>query len=178
MGENKLAGELGITRQQALDLTAAYFKAFPLIKRTLDFLSEFGIKHGYCKTPAPFFRKRWFPFWHLSKWKIPYHLGGVEYDSNLGAIGRQSSNQPIQGCSADVTKQALVFIYEWKRANGLNDKIKLKLQVHDQITTTCDDDIKEMWKLQMDKLMCDAAKVVIPSGILRSETNITSFWTK
>lgn len=97
MGEMKLAATLKITLQEAKNLTAQYFKAFPKIGGVLKFLNDFGIKNGYSKTPAPFFRKRWYPFWKLSQYKIPYHLNGVEYDSNLGAIGRQSANHPIQG---------------------------------------------------------------------------------
>jgi hypothetical protein len=52
------------------------------------------------------------------------------------------------------------------------------LNVHDQLTTACTEDIAEWWKVEFDKLMCEAAKIVIPSGLLKAETNISDVWTK
>lgn len=69
-------------------------------------------------------------------------------------------------------------MYEWIRANKYQEKIHIVAQIHDQVTTICHKDLAEMWKNKMDELMCEAAKVVIPSGILRADTNITNFWTK
>jgi DNA polymerase I-like protein with 3'-5' exonuclease and polymerase domains len=179
MGEMKLAATLKITVPEAASLTAQYFKAFPKIGGILKFLSEFGIKNGFSKTPAPFFRKRWYPFWQMVKFKIPYHLNGVEYDSTLGAIGRQSSNAPIQGCNADITKQALVLMYNWIRQNELQDKIYIVAQIHDQLTSICHESVVDIWKPKMDELMCEAAKVVIPTGILVADTQVTGqIWTK
>lgn len=70
------------------------------------------------------------------------------------------------------------MIYEWIRENKYQDKIHVVAQVHDQVTTICHESLAEMWKLKMDELMCDAAKIVLPSGLLRAETNITDCWTK
>lgn len=85
------------TLQEAKNLMETYFQTFPKIKAVLKYLSDYGIKNGFSKTPAPFFRKRWYPFWKHSQYRVGTHLAGIEYDSNLGAIGRQSSNHPIQG---------------------------------------------------------------------------------
>lgn len=52
------------------------------------------------------------------------------------------------------------------------------MQVHDQIDTICHKDYAEVWQKQMTILMEDAAKVVIPSGLLTSETNISDKWEK
>jgi len=173
-----LSLKLKISMNEATALMNKYFKAFPKIAGVLKYLSEFGIKYGYSKTPAPFFRKRWYPFWKFSEYRIPYHLSGVQKDPNLAAIGRQSSNHPIQGCNADVTKLALVKIYEWIRENGYQDRIHIVAQIHDQVTTICHKDVSEMWKVKMDELMCIAAKMVLPSGLLKAETCISDCWTK
>ena len=178
MGEMKLSRTLRISLEEATTLMNKYFKAFPEIKRALTSLANFGIKNGYCRTPYPFFRKRWFPTWELSKNNIDIHLSGIEYDKTLGSIGRQAGNQPIQGCSADIMKQALVMAYRWIRENGYREKVQLRLQIHDAGVTACTDDLVEMWKEQFDKLMCDAAKVVIPSGILKADTGVSKVWTK
>ena len=84
----------------------------------------------------------------------------------------------IQGACADITKQALITIYNYIRDEGLTERIYLVAQVHDQVTTICDDDLKDWWRDKMDELMCEAAKVVIPTGILKAETAVSPFWTK
>lgn len=71
-----------------------------------------------------------------------------------------------------------MLMYKWLREHNLQDVIHLVLQVHDQITTVCDDSVKEMWKEQMDKLMCDAGKIVVKNGLLKADTQITKMWTK
>lgn len=178
MAEMKLSRELRISLQEATSLMDKYFTAFPKIRGTLKYLSEFGIKNGYARTPLPFLRKRWFPNWQLAKHAIQIHLSGIDYDSTLGSIGREAGNHPIQGACADITKQALVYIYRWVRANGYKDKIQLRLQIHDAVLTACLDDLAEMWNKKLDELMCEAAKVVIPSGILKADTAISKQWTK
>lgn len=97
-------------------------------------------------------------------------------------IINRAEDKELQGnyklCNADLTKQALVDIYEWIRANGYQDRIFIVAQIHDQITTICHKSVSGMWKIKMDELMCEAAKVVIPTGILKVDVQITPFWTK
>lgn len=80
--------------------------------------------------------------------------------------------------SGDITKLALVYIRHYININKLNDKIKVVMQVHDQIDTICHKDLVVKWKNTMTELMERAAKVVIPSGLLTSETKITDKWEK
>lgn len=178
MTEIKLAGELGISVKEAMALIKEYFSAFPSIRATLEFLGNFGLQNGYIMTLAPFFRKRWFPYW--SQWRnyIEPHMMGVKYVPTLGEIERASKNAPIQGSSADITKCAMVLIRNHIRDNNLWDMIKLRAQVHDQVTTTSKKTMSKEWRSTMDQLMVEAAKIVIPTGILKAETNITPYWTK
>lgn len=87
-------------------------------------------------------------------------------------------NKMIQGCGADIMKLAMVLVRAWIYDNGYQDRIRIVGQVHDQLTTICKRDVAEMWKVQMTQLMEDAALVVIPSGILKADTNISITWTK
>lgn len=178
MSEIKLSGELGITVKEALQLTAEYFRAFPAIKRTLEFLGNFGLQNGYIQTLAPFYRKRWFPYWKEWRNYVDAHIMGVKYIPTLGEIERASKNHPIQGSSADIAKCAMVLVREYIRDHDLWDDIRLCAQVHDQVTTIARDTIKEQWKDTFDLLMKDAGRIVIPTGILRADTNITPVWTK
>lgn len=177
MGEMKLAGTINVTLPEAKALIDQYFRVFPTIGNTLKFLGNFGVKNGYIQTIAPFFRKRWFPFWKFAKSRIGSHLAG-QYDGTLGEIERASKNAPIQGCGADLMKLAMVLVRAWIYDNGYQDRIKIVAQVHDQLTTTCKREVAEMWKVQMTVLMEEAARVVIPSGILKADTNISATWTK
>jgi DNA polymerase I-like protein with 3'-5' exonuclease and polymerase domains len=177
MSDMKLSGTLKITLPEAKLLTEQYFKAFPKIGATLKYLGEFGVKNGYIQTISPMFRKRWFPFWKFAKGRINMHLAG-QYDQTLGTIERAAKNQPVQGTGADMMKLAMVLVRRWIYTNGYKDSIKLVAQVHDQLTTICKQNLSEMWKVKFDELMQEAAKVFIPSGILKADTQISNCWTK
>jgi DNA polymerase I-like protein with 3'-5' exonuclease and polymerase domains len=178
MSHFKLASTLKIPLKEAETLIEDYFKAFPKIKQILNYLTRFGITKGYIQTLAPFFRKRRFPTWHYSKSNIENHLSGVQYDSNLGSIGRQSSNMPIQGSGADLMKWTMWLVYKYLRENNLTDKVHMVACVHDQLTTTCTSDFSEKWAKELDALMCEGALKVVTSGILKADTQCSQYWTK
>lgn len=178
MSEIKLAGELDITVPEAMALIRRYFTVFPAIGRTLTFLGEYGVTNGVIMTIAPFFRKRWFPHWAgYTPW-IEAHIKGIKYVPVLGEIERASKNHPIQGTGADMMKLAMVLVRNYIRDNNLRDTIKLACQVHDQLDTVCKDAYTEQWKVKLDELMCEAALLIIPTGILKADTQISSVWTK
>jgi len=178
MSQYKLASTLKCTVKEAEKLIDDYFKTFPQIKRTLQSFGVFGVQNGYTQTLNPIFRKRWFPTWDMYKTEVETHVKGIQFNTALGRIERQSKNHPIQGSGADIIKLAMWKTYKYIRDNNLQDKIHLLLNVHDQLTTACTEDIAEWWKVEFDKLMCEAAKIVIPSGLLKAETNISDVWTK
>ena len=85
---------------------------------------------------------------------------------------------PIQGGSGDITKLALVLMRRYINDNKLNDKVKLVMQVHDQIDTICHNSYANTWQKEMTRIMEDAAKIVIPSGLLTSDSNVSTKWEK
>jgi DNA polymerase I-like protein with 3'-5' exonuclease and polymerase domains len=178
MSQFKLAGELKISVKEAEDLIARYFTTFPSIGKCLTNLGGYGVQLGYIKTLAPFNRKRWFPEWDKVQDRVEYHIKRIQYNGILGTIERASKNLPIQGSCADMMKYALVLIRRYINDNGLRHKVKLVMQVHDQATTECHKDFAEEWKEIMTRLMEKAAKLIITSGILRADTNISPVWTK
>jgi DNA polymerase I-like protein with 3'-5' exonuclease and polymerase domains len=179
MTKFKLAGTLQITVKQAQDLIDEYFSTFPAIGRVLDFLGDFGIKNGWVPTMGPFYRRRYYPNHRLySEHEIAAHLAGVVNIPELARIGRQSKNHPIQGTSADIVKVAMWIVRDYIRENNLRDIVKFQMQVHDQITTKCVNSFVDEWKPILDRLMRDAAKLVIPTGILVADTQSSPVWTK
>lgn len=104
----------------------------------------------------------------------------AQYHPGLGEIERASKNMPIQGTSADITKLALCMLY-WEIFDGpelLVDKVRLVMQVHDQVDSNSKEDYAPVWAKRQTELMEEAAKFIIPSGLLKAETTITSRWEK
>lgn len=176
--EYKLSGELGISLKEAKALIQLYFSKLPRIEAMFKFLGEFTLLNGYTMTLAPFNRKRWFPFWRENRTYVEAHISGIKYNPSLGEMQKAGMNHPIQGTAADITKVAMVLVRNYIRENKLQDKVKIVCQVHDQIDTICLEEMAQEWKLKLQELMEQAACVVIPSGILKSEVNISPFWTK
>lgn len=178
MTEYRLAAMLRISVKEARALIDDYFKAMPAIGKTMTFLGRYGVRNGFIKTLAPFFRKRWFPEWKERQKYIDEHISDIRPDRVLSSIEKQSKNQPIQGTSADITKIAICMVMWELDEKNLHDTVKLVLQVHDQLDTVCRDDHAEQWKPRLTELMEEAAMVVIPTGLLKAETTITHVWSK
>jgi DNA polymerase I-like protein with 3'-5' exonuclease and polymerase domains len=168
MSEFRLAGAEKISVLEAKELIDNYFKAFPSIGGLLTNLGRFGVHFGYIMTPAPYYRKRYYDYW-AEKRSSEYWMGKVE---------RASKNMPIQGCAADMMKTALVLMRWYIKDHSIRDRVKLVCQVHDQQVTEAREDYADEWRPIMDKLMCDAAKFIIPSGLLTADTQITDKWQK
>lgn len=170
MGANKLAETVSISKDDAEELIADYFRAFPKIGEFLSLLGNFGTKNGYIRTFKPFKRRRWFTNWY------PKMYNSRNKTTEFSSIERASKNQPIQGASADMTKLALIYIHEEIQKKDL--PVKIVMTVHDQIDTICSKDYSEQWKQLMTELMEKAAKVVIPNGLLKADTHISATWEK
>lgn len=75
-------------------------------------------------------------------------------------------------------KLAMWQTYKYIRDHNLTEKVHILLNVHDQLTTEAQTDFAEEWKEIFDSLMVEAGKIIVTSGILKAETNISSVWTK
>lgn len=171
MGPFKLADTLQITKKQAQDLIEKYFTEFPNIRAFLEKLGTYGKRNGYIQTFAPFYRRRWFDSWY------PKMYDDRSKMMELGSIERASKNTPIQGSSADMTKLALIYIHR-EIEESWSDTVKIIMTVHDQIDCVCKEDVAEAWSVKMTELMEKAAKVIIPNGLLKADTNISKTWEK
>jgi len=167
----KLSDTLQISLPDSEKLIEKYFKSFPNIHKFLKALGNYGKHFGHIKTYSPYGRIRWFDDWSP---RMKYQKTSMK---TLGRIERASKNTPIQGTGADMTKRALVLIREeinkkWK------DSVKLVMTVHDQIDTVCIKSVADEWAQRMTQLMEESAKEILPSGLLKADTNITSCWEK
>ncbi len=171
MGPFKLADTLQISKGEAEALIEKYFTEFPNIRDFLQTLGTFGTRNGYITTFKPFKRRRWFDNWFPKIWNDRSMF------QEFGSIERASKNTPIQGSSADMTKLALIYIHR-EIQESWSDTVKIVMTVHDQIDCVCREDVAEAWSVRMTELMEKAAKVIIPNGLLKADTNISATWEK
>ena len=171
MGPFKLADTLQISKAEAEDLIEKYFTEFPNIRDFLTKLGTFGTRNGYITTFKPFKRRRWFDTWFPKIWDDRSKM------QEFGSIERASKNTPIQGSSADMTKLALIYIHREIQESWSND-VKIVMTVHDQIDTICKQEVADAWAVKMTELMEKAAKIIIPNGLLKADTNISATWEK
>lgn len=173
----KLASTLRIPVQEAKKIIEDYFKVLPQLKKTLDYLGNFGVQNGYIQTIYPYYRRRFFPNHIFYTRFIDGHISGVQYHPGLGEIQRASMNMPIQGTGGEILKVSMFKLYNYIHDNNLSDKVHMIMEVHDSIECAVRDDYTAEWSIIQSQLMEDAAKVLIPSGILKTDISVTERWS-
>jgi len=129
MGVNALQKNLGTDRQTAQKFYDDYFATFNVLAEYLDKVKAEVARKGYTETL--FGRRRYFEGINSS---LPFIRASAE---------RMAINAPIQGTQADVTKLAMVKIDEYLQKEKLEDKVKLLLQIHDEVIYEVDEDLVE-----------------------------------
>jgi DNA polymerase-1 len=121
MGVNALRANLGasVTRAEAAEYLEDYFKTFSGVTAWIEKTKAFVHKHGYVETL--YGRRRYFP-------GIKSTLPGV-----VAAAERAAVNAPMQGTQADIIKLAMIEADTMIEREGLRDRVKLLLQVHDEL---------------------------------------------
>jgi DNA polymerase I-like protein with 3'-5' exonuclease and polymerase domains len=102
----------GWTKEEAERITLLYHEGAPFVRTTMDKVSDIIVKRGYIKTLAG-------RHCHLQAYN-----GRIDTRSAYKGF-----NKLIQGSASDMTKKALVMLYE----QGLLEVFPLYLMVHDEI---------------------------------------------
>ncbi|OGY32526.1 MAG: hypothetical protein A3A57_00260 [Candidatus Woykebacteria bacterium RIFCSPLOWO2_01_FULL_41_12] len=164
-GATSLSSQIGLSVEESKKLLDVYFSTYKKVKRWLDDMGKKAVRYGSVRTIGG--RRRLFT--------IP-DKADPDYEKGVAAIERQGKNMPIQGTSADITKYALVFIYE--------EIIKKKLDahlihnVHDEIVVEAREDIvDEVAKLVEDN-MVKAGKKLLVKVPVKVDVHISSCWEK
>ena len=141
-----LGQRLGIPTNEASEILAAYFSAFPSVRSFMDEIVEKTRETGYTETL--FGRRRPIPDLNSPNYRVRQ------------AAERQAMNAPIQGLAADIFKIALVEIDRALAALGAQSS--LVLQVHDEVILEVhpeeSKEIQEMTVLTMS----EAAQLRVP----------------
>jgi DNA polymerase-1 len=131
MGVTALQTNLKCTRPEAQQFLNDYFATFTGLAQYLDRVKSEAGRNAY--TTTYFGRRRYF---EGLKSKIPYVVAMAE---------RMAINAPIQGTEADIIKLAMVNIYKWIKSEGLENNVRLLLQVHDELVFEIKEDkVKEV----------------------------------
>jgi len=119
MGVNTLKDNLGSDRKTAQEFYNKYFTIYTGLANYLENIKKNAAETGFTRT---FFgRRRYFEGF---KSKLPFIRATAE---------RMAINAPIQGTSADLIKFAMVKIDQYIKDNKLQDKVRLILQIHDEV---------------------------------------------
>jgi DNA polymerase-1 len=112
-----LGQRLNIPTEEAAQILAAYFEAFPNVKAYMDRTVKESRMRGYTETL--FGRRRPIPELLSSNYRIRQ------------AGERQAMNAGIQGLAADIFKVALIRLDHGLESGGFQSR--LTLQVHDEV---------------------------------------------
>ncbi len=115
-GANGLSETLGISRTEASEIIARYFKRFSGVKQFMESVVLEGVEKGYVETL--FGRRRYLP--ELRSQNQMLRRAGE----------RAAVNAPIQGTASDLVKLAMIKLFEAM-------PIPLLLQVHDELLFEC-----------------------------------------
>jgi DNA polymerase-1 len=113
-----LGNQLGISKQEAGEYIATYFKRFPGIKDYMEATKRQAHERGFVETV---FGRR-------------IHLPEIntKNPSMRGFLERAAINAPIQGSAADIIRRAMIRMPAALKAAGLGSA-RMLLQVHDEL---------------------------------------------
>lgn len=119
MGVNALRQNLNCSREEAQKFYDEYFREFEGMARYVEEIKEVVRKRGYTTTVLG--RRRYFP-------QINSPLEYVAKEAERMAV-----NAPLQGMAADLIKMAMVKLDGIFNEQGLKNKARLLLQIHDEL---------------------------------------------
>ncbi|NTW44220.1 MAG: DNA polymerase I, partial [Anaerolineaceae bacterium] len=155
MGPRSLARSTGVTIDEAKKFIDKYFEIHPAIKTYLEETKKQAHEIGYVETM--FGRRR-----HLTDIN-----SGVQM--LVSAAERMATNMTIQGAEADIVKMAMLQIDGWiktinqaEKKKNSDSKIKMLLQVHDELVFEVDKNFVKEAANSIKKIMETVTSFEIP----------------
>ncbi len=153
-----LSGQLGISRAAAQEIINSYMAGLPEIKTYIENIKKFATENACVYTP----------------WGRRIELPEVKNPRMRSYAMRAAINAPIQGFEADLMRLAMITIYNDIIVPN-QDKIKMIMQVHDEMVFECDKDVAENFAQQIKSTMENIAHLSVP---LRADYVIAEYWGK
>ena len=157
MGKNKLMAELGLVKDSAEKLISQYHTKAPFVRSLMESVSNRAESRGKIRTLLG--RVCHFDLWQPAQFGInkPMELEKArkEYGEPLKrAFTYKALNRLIQGSAADMTKKAMVALYE----NGIVPHI----QIHDEVNISVESDKQAE---DIIKIMESAINLEVPNKV-------------
>jgi len=142
-----LAKQLNIGRAQAQEYQDKYFQRYPDVLTYMADTREQASEQGYVET---LFGRRLF-------------LPDINAKNGMRkkAAERAAINAPMQGTAADIIKKAMLAVAQWLTAQN-DDRIKMTMQVHDELIFEIHQDIVEETTAKLVDLMNNAVELSVP----------------
>ena len=153
-----LANQLNISREEAKNIIDSYMKGLPEIKNYIEYITDFVLENHCVYTP----------------WGRRIEIPEASSPRMRGYAVRAAINAPIQGFEADIMRRVMVEIYN-KIVAPNSDKIKMILQVHDEIIFECEEKSAQHFAVLIKTAMETVTKLSVP---LTAEAIISPVWDK
>jgi len=153
-----LAKQLDVSRPQAQEYMDTYFERYPNVQKYMEDTRQQATENGYVETL--FGRRLYLPD---IKSKNGMRRKGAE---------RAAINAPMQGTAADIIKKAMLDVDQWIEAQQ-DPRIKMTMQVHDELIFEIHQDIVEETTAKLVELMNNAVSMSVP---LIAEAGIGNNW--
>jgi DNA polymerase-1 len=153
-----LAKQLNIGRHQAQEYQDKYFQRYPGVLTYMEETRQQASEQGYVET---LFGRRLF-------------LPDINAKNGMRkkAAERAAINAPMQGTAADIIKKAMLAVTGWLSEQN-DDRIKMTMQVHDELIFEIHQDIVDETTAKLVELMNNAVELSVP---LIAEAGIGDNW--
>jgi len=158
MGKAKLQGELGLSKAEAEELFNKYHDRVPFVKELMNKTSGHAQTHGSIGTLLG--RRCRFNKWEPTTFGMHTPMTFEEASATYGqgrirrAFTYKALNKLIQGSAADMTKKAMLDLY--------NEGIIPHIQIHDELDISVKDDNEAM---KIKQIMENAVQLAIPNKV-------------
>ncbi|MDD4412234.1 MAG: DNA polymerase I [Patescibacteria group bacterium] len=146
-GAHGLAEGANISYAQAKHFIDEYFRQFAGVKEYIEKCINQAREYGYVETL--FGRRRYLP----------------DINSNLSSVRRAAErmavNTPLQGTAADMIKKAMIEVDAFLQT-GYNDKVKMILQVHDELVFELSEKLVPEVTKQIKQIMENVIEADVP----------------
>ncbi len=162
MGAGGLAGQTGVTVEEAERLLARYFAAYPRVRDYLEESARAAIRRGWAETLGG--RRLWL------------QIGERVEGPDLAAVARIAKNMPIQGTNADMLKLAMTGI----RRRLLDERRGACIVncVHDEILVEADAaDAWEVAELVREEMVAAGERYIV-SVPIEVDVTVGEHWQK
>lgn len=106
----------------------------------------------------------------------PNEMDEKTFKDRVASIERQGANAPIQGTNADITKLAMVRVWDNLRDAGY--KANIVIQVHDEIVCSAHKAQTEGVKEVVQASMTEAAQEVLRKVPVKTDPYVSQYWKK